>query len=339
MFNLASEALQAKLTIGMWTGRSRCRELSEEAAARYQSMVDEVIQQAVKDGKPQEEIEALEKVKVNPKRIESHVLTLRSEIRKQIQRISDKSRQYFNENTYMWDLGSWRLLPTKKFTEVSAHLQDQKTKFTEAVENTIISQYDEILAAAKAELGPIFEKIGFPDKKNLKTRYRFALETRPVSDPEDLRIKHIDTASVAALKKNIAERYGENLREAVRAQVDTMAKDIRYVADRMKSDTGFKDGMLSNKMKHVQSIRDLNAAMLNDAAVEAMANDAITMLGEWDPAIIKSDREARKEAASQFDRLATAIESASVGDNGVVDPTGDSGDDDPEEAGEMNDLL
>jgi hypothetical protein len=321
-FDLAKEALLARLSTGQWTGRTRCKTLNEEAAERHSIQAD-----------PDN---AMEEHKVNPKRIESYIIQLDKSVRTAIQRVVDHARQYFNDRSQIWDLGSWRLLPSSEYNDMRAKMSTFRDQFIKIVDETVLKDYDKIKDLAAKELGDLIDIVGFPEKEDLKNRYRFRFETTPIANPDDLRVRHLDASTTAVLQEEVKKQYGERMQKSVQALVDGIKKEVHYLADRFGSDRKFKSEMLDHKVTQIGAIRDLNRSMLSDPVIEALASSAIDTLGEYDADVLRNDKAAREEFAGHMATLEENIEKVKAGiggDVGVVEEP------EPEEQSEMGGIL
>lgn len=227
------------------------------------------------------------------------VQVLRKEDRAEIISIVGQARTAFHARTLGWD-EPYRLCPLTAYPALKSKLEEYSNNFTDAVEK-LASRYDELRATYEAKLGALsasdlsVEK-RFPSEAALRSGFSFSVSALPLTNPNDFRLKHVDQATVSALRAGIEAAMTDRLGAANMEIVSRLRDLVQTVASRTKNPDGrIYDSLVTNIQEAVSVLPTLNVT--GDAEIARLISRVRTELAGIDVKGLRTSRTYRAATA------------------------------------------
>lgn len=231
--SLASTAMLSSLSISQWSGYKYDPDASEELATMHGAESDAA--------------------RVNKR------LVPRSELKEITQAISH-ARHDHEFLTLPWTDDGWRVLPAGTYFEHSKKMQDHKAAILTAVGN-LIARFETVVRN-QSRLGTLLKVSDYPGMRQegealrflfpqeLRDKYAFATDVKPLPDADDFRV-NIGDEERERLKRQIAESVQASLRAGTRDLWQRLYDVVSHMSTRMTEYNGAEEG---NKPKLYKSM-------------------------------------------------------------------------------------
>jgi hypothetical protein len=210
-------------------------------------------------------------------------------------------RDIHKRYTLAWDNSGWRILSSAAYLEWDQKLRAAIAKANKAADE-FVDKYEELVKAKEKE-DKSFKREHYPTKEQLRAKYGFEVEYKPVPVSGDVRI-HLSDEALAAVKASIDTEGQARIKTAIldiatriREVVGNMVERLRaYKPPKAgaKAENAFKDSLIEN-------VRDLAGLLPNinitaDPRIDTMAAELLQLLPE-NVDNLRDDEKLRKETA------------------------------------------
>lgn len=206
---------------------------------------------------------------------------------KPLRAVESAARSYIESVTYPWARGEY-LLPTVRFMEFAERIEKYEIEYSLCA-TAFLNNWANVMYQAKVQQGDMFDDNAYPDVSELKRRFKFIVNYKPVTDISDFRVSIQDserdklTQVVESNTKQAMEDMMraplERLREVVAKLNETMIKPEREVLNSRKQIIEvkppiFRDSVVDNIMHEItllQDFADILPAEITNVATMATA--------------------------------------------------------------------
>jgi hypothetical protein len=277
-FDLSRDAILVKLTVRQYTGRKKDEILSIESAAANNA---------------------------DSKVIDSYLATMGKDDRMPIQKLGTAARQHLNFHSAMWDEGR-RVVANTGYEKLRTELEAMGMAFNAAVEE-LVGRHDELERKARTSLGPIlFDRCGFPTMQTLRDAYGFEIITEPITNPGDIRLRHVSADVVRGIEENTRRVHSGKVGDSLKQLVVRLHEVVDRVATTCATeDAVFRDTMLTNVRALCDVVPSLN--LTQDPFISRMTDDIASLIGTVEPKVLRENPAVRKEVADKAKSLAERL--------------------------------
>lgn len=206
---------------------------------------------------------------------------------KPLRAVESAARSYIESVTYPWARGEY-LLPTSRFIEFAERIEKYELEYDLSA-TAFLNNWANVMYHAQQQQGDMFDNSAYPDVSELKRRFKFVVNYKPVTDMSDFRVALQDeelnklSRTVEANTKQAMEEMMraplERLREVVGRLNETMLKPEREVLNSRKKTLEvkppiFRDSVVDNIIHEIsllQDFADILPAEVNNVATMATA--------------------------------------------------------------------
>lgn len=208
-YNIDTCAMLVELSVSQWTARKLDRSVSDELVATKQA----------KDK--------------GAARVNKHLLAGRSEL-EVISKFVTQTRDLVYNNTLPWSDSGIRLLPSAKFMEFNAKIQEAEDKFYGLV-NEFVQVYPSLITAQAMALGDMFKREDYPHPDDIEHRFRFNVNYMPVPSSGDFRVD-IGNDAQEELRKKLSSLADERVEHAMKDIKQRLLDHLKRMSDRLSVD-------------------------------------------------------------------------------------------------------
>ena len=279
--SLSSKAMLCSLSISMWSARKHDQEASEEIASRHGAGSD-----AGRYNK----------------------LLLPKQALAEIQKIASEARHEHYCWTLPWANDGYRILSSAAYWDHTTKMTELRNRFDPAVDR-FIDRFEELIRDARKRLGTLFRDDDYPSVAELRSKFSFATEVRPLPDEADFRV---------GLGREEKERIQRQIKATVEASMKVASLDlwqrlydaVSHMAERLQgykvTENGvehpFRDTVVTNLTKLVDVLPKLN--ITQDPELDHMTEQVRELL-LVDPGDLRESDSIRTETAKAASEIAT----------------------------------
>lgn len=210
-------------------------------------------------------------------------------------------RSHFYAHTLPWGDNGDRLLPRLSYMEFVQNHAQLCADFDSAVDAFINQKYLAARDQAEFRMGQMFRPDDYPEAEQLRRRFSVNLDVHGVPTGRDFRVD-MDQLTVDALRQQIEAKNDERVGAAMRDVWERLATVINHFADRMGSDSVFRDSTVHNLEELVDMLPALNVT--GDPQLEQIRQDISDTLVGYTPKDLRKDTAVRTAAAQESRRIA-----------------------------------
>jgi hypothetical protein len=217
--------------------------------------------------------------------------------------------------TLPWEDDGTRILTTKgymKYTELMKEhrlrVQDEREKF--------IKTRDEFVAEGRVRLGDLFDEKDYPSTEELKTKFDFDVEIKPVPESSDFRAQ-VSNEQMSTIVKDIQRRADDRVKDAINDVFERVLVHVQHMRDKLhdyvpaqkgkngrthtKGEGRIHDTLVYNIHELAEIMPILN--ITNDQRLNDLAQQLSQDLGRHSPERLRSDDKLRHDTMSKADKL------------------------------------
>jgi len=205
---------------------------------------------------------------VDSARVNKHLV--HKDTLKEIVTAAGAMRTHLYDKTLPWGDNGDRLLPRLAFTdfvEAHSHLMRQ---FEGAVETFITVKYPAARDQATARMGEMFKASDYPYPEEIRNRFSVNLDIHGVPTSQDFRVT-MNEADMAMIRSQLDTKNQERLTCAVRDVWARLATVVGHFADKMGTDSVFRDSTVRNLEELVDALPAMN--ITGDPDLERIGQD------------------------------------------------------------------
>jgi len=281
-YNIDTCAMLVELSVSQWTARKLDRTVSDELVANKHAQDK------------------------GAARVNKHLLAGRSEL-EVITKFVTETRATVYDNTLPWSDSGIRLLPSAKFMEFNAKLQEAEDKFYGLV-TEFVSVYPSLITAQAMALGNMFKREDYPHPSDIEHRFRFSVNYMPVPSSGDFRVD-IGNDAQEELRKKLSALADERVEHAMKDIKTRLLDHLKRMSDRLTIDyvsgeavpRKFHDSLLDGAHDLCEMVQSLN--VINDTQLNEARKALLKAIGNVDVKDLRKDVGARTEVKTQVDDI------------------------------------
>jgi hypothetical protein len=281
-YNIDTCAMLVELSVSQWTARKLDRTVSDELVANKHAQDK------------------------GAARVNKHLLAGRTEL-EVITKFVTETRATVYDNTLPWSDSGIRLLPSAKFMEFNAKLQQAEDKFYGLV-TEFVSVYPSLITAQAMALGNMFKREDYPHPSDIEHRFRFSVNYMPVPSSGDFRVD-IGNDAQEELRKKLSALADERVEHAMKDIKTRLLDHLKRMSDRLTIDyvsgeavpRKFHDSLLDGAHDLCEMVQSLN--VINDHQLSDARKALLKAIGNVDVKDLRKDVGARTEVKTQVDDI------------------------------------
>jgi hypothetical protein len=281
-YNIDTCAMLVELSVSQWTARKLDRTVSDELVANKHAQDK------------------------GAARVNKHLLAGRTEL-EVITKFVTETRATVYDNTLPWSDSGIRLLPSAKFMEFNAKLQQAEDKFYGLV-TEFVQVYPSLITAQAMALGNMFKREDYPHPSDIEHRFRFSVNYMPVPSSGDFRVD-IGNDAQEELRKKLSALADERVEHAMKDIKTRLLDHLKRMSDRLTIDyvsgeavpRKFHDSLLDGAHDLCEMVQSLN--VINDHQLSDARKALLKAIGNVDVKDLRKDIGARTEVKTQVDDI------------------------------------
>jgi hypothetical protein len=281
-YNIDTCAMLVELSVSQWTARKLDRTVSDELVANKHAQDK------------------------GAARVNKHLLAGRTEL-EVITKFVTETRATVYDNTLPWSDSGIRLLPSAKFMEFNAKLQQAEDKFYGLV-TEFVTVYPSLITAQAMALGNMFKREDYPHPSDIEHRFRFNVNYMPVPSSGDFRVD-IGNDAQEELRKKLSALADERVEHAMKDIKTRLLDHLKRMSDRLTIDyvsgeavpRKFHDSLLEGAHDLCEMAQSLN--VINDHQLADARKALLKAIGNVDVKDLRKDIGARTEVKTQVDDI------------------------------------
>lgn len=282
---LSERTMLAQLHISSWSGMTLDREVTDKTNADFNA--------------------AKEAGRYNKRLVASSFFS-------EVSKAHSQARSIHRLHTLPWEDDGTRVLASAGYINYTAKMKDAKHNVQTAVKAFLLSR-DEYIKEGKMRLGNMFNVDDYPSTDELKYKFDFDVEIKPMPESNDFRAKLSDETTKVILK-DIERRCNERVERAVKDVFSRVIESVGILKSRLKEYTDVKDGkrnvIRDTVIYNVNDLADILPSLniTGDPRIDELAVQLKADLVEFSPEILRVDPKARQDTISKADKLLKKVQ-------------------------------
>lgn len=281
-YNIDTCALLVELNVSQWTARKLDR-----------STTDELVTNKNAQSK-------------GAARVNKNLFAGRSELEVVGQHVTE-TRSFVYDNTLPWSDSGIRLLPSVKFMEFNAKMQEYEDKFYGLVKE-FVTVYPSLITAQAMALGDMFNRTDYPASNDIEHRFKFNTNYMPVPASGDFRVDVGNDAQVE-LKNKLSKLADERIESAINGFKQRLVEHLKRMSDRLEVDViagevkprKFHDSLLDTAHELCDLATSLN--IINDPQIEDARKTLKQIINGVDVKDLRKDMPTRQDIKKEVDGI------------------------------------
>lgn len=271
--SITAKAMVLNLQIGIWQGYRLDKEASRKVTEQANAEIDAA-------------------------RVNKHLVP--KEALKPVVAASSAVRAHFYAKTLPWKDNGDRLLTRALFLDFVQEHERLKQEFNDAVHNFLTTAYPAARDQAEFRMGELFKPDDYPSPAQLQHRFYINLDIDPVAEAGDFRVS-LDAEHAASVREQMERAMQERIGRAMQDIWARLTDVVGHFAQKMGSDSVFRDSTVRNIEELVDLIPGLN--VLDDPTLKSMEQEIRAKLTGLDPKNLRNDAEVRTQAAKDAEDI------------------------------------
>jgi hypothetical protein len=281
-YNIDTCALLVELNVSQWTARKLDRSTTDELVSNKHAQAK------------------------GAARVNKNLFAGRSELEVVGQHVTE-TRSFVYDNTLPWSDSGIRLLPSAKFMEFNAKLQQAEDKFYGLV-TEFVTVYPSLITAQAMALGDMFNRNDYPNPNDIEHRFNFNVNYMPVPASGDFRVD-IGNEAQEELRKKLSSLADERVEYAMKDIKGRLLEHLKRMSDRLSIDyvsgeakpRKFHDSLLDGAHDLCDLASSLN--IINDPQLDDARKALKKAIGGIDVKDLRKDVGARTDVKTQVDDI------------------------------------
>jgi hypothetical protein len=281
-YNIDTCALLVELNVSQWTARKLDRSTTDELVSNKHAQAK------------------------GAARVNKNLFAGRSELEVVGQHVTE-TRSFVYDNTLPWSDSGIRLLPSAKFMEFNAKLQQAEDKFHGLV-TEFVTVYPSLITAQAMALGDMFNRNDYPNPNDIEHRFNFNVNYMPVPASGDFRVD-IGNDAQEELRKKLSSLADERVEYAMKDIKGRLLEHLKRMSDRLSIDyvsgeakpRKFHDSLLDGAHDLCDLASSLN--IINDPQLDDARKALKKAIGGIDVKDLRKDVGARNDVKTQVDDI------------------------------------
>ncbi|HLP66746.1 MAG TPA: hypothetical protein VK181_04430 [Rhizobium sp.] len=222
-----------------------------------------------------------------------------------IQKFVGSTRDDFLKRTLPWMDNGGRIMAADGYLAHARWLDGQKHKFDAAV-NDFITEYPDLLTAARSRLKTMFKTEDYPSPEELRAKYAMKVTVMPVPAANDFRVNMSQAQADmirADIERNVMEATAAAMRDVYRRIAEATGRMVeRLTAYKPSTRTGdrsegvFRDSLVENVRELIEVLPSLN--VVGDPALAELAEE-MRALVRYPADTLRNSPNARRDVADK----------------------------------------
>ena len=281
-YNIDTCALLVELNVSQWTARKLDRSTTDELVSNKHAQAK------------------------GAARVNKNLFAGRTELEVVGQHVTE-TRSFVYDNTLPWSDSGIRLLPSAKFMEFNAKLQQAEDKFYGLV-TEFVTVYPSLITAQAMALGDMFNRNDYPQPTDIEHRFNFNVNYMPVPASGDFRVD-IGNDAQEELRKKLSSLADERVEYAMKDIKGRLLEHLKRMSDRLSIDyvsgeakpRKFHDSLLDGAHDLCDLASSLN--IINDPQLDDARKALKKAIGGIDVKDLRKDVGARNDVKTQVDDI------------------------------------
>ena len=281
-YNIDTCALLVELNVSQWTARKLDRSTTDELVSNKHAQAK------------------------GAARVNKNLFAGRTELEVVGQHVTE-TRSFVYDNTLPWSDSGIRLLPSAKFMEFNAKLQQAEDKFYGLV-TEFVTVYPSLITAQAMALGDMFNRNDYPQPTDIEHRFNFNVNYMPVPASGDFRVD-IGNDAQEELRKKLSSLADERVEYAMKDIKGRLLDHLKRMSDRLSIDyvsgeakpRKFHDSLLDGAHDLCDLASSLN--IINDPQLDDARKALKKAIGGIDVKDLRKDVGARNDVKTQVDDI------------------------------------
>jgi hypothetical protein len=222
---------------------------------------------------------------------------------------SSKARATHKLLTLPWEDDGTRVLANVGYINYTTQMRECRLKYEASVKE-FLSDIQPAINEAKVRLGDMFNGDDYPSSDDLKGKFGFDVEIKPMPEGKDFRTKLSDEA-VKAIVKDIERRSDQRLEAAMKDVFSRVHEAVSKMSERLRDYQPGKDGKKASGIirdtlvYNINELADLMPALniTADPRIDELAAQLKAELVEHSPEILRADAKVRQVTISKADKI------------------------------------
>jgi len=244
-FNIDTCSMLVEFNASVWTARKLDRKVSDEVVASKSAGSKAAA------------------------RVNKNLLAGRGEL-EVIQNHVTAVRNYVYDNTLPWSDSGLRLLPTIRFMEFNARMQDEENKYWDLCK-AFVTVYPSLITAQAMALGDMFKRDEYPAPDTIAHKFGFSVNYMPVPTAVDFRVD-VGNDAQRELQEKLSALADERVAKAMADVRARIKGHLERMVDRLGVDVvageakprRFHDSMIETGFELCDLVKGLNIVGDND---------------------------------------------------------------------------
>jgi hypothetical protein len=224
-----------------------------------------------------------------------------------LKKLAQGAGEVHRKRTSEWN-GSQRILNAAEIEAYVEEMQPYEDQWQPAVDY-LLDHYEDMLEAAAAEQGAMFDRSEYPSQRKLAERYSFGYDITNTPTSGDVRVD---------VSNHVLDRIRRSMDTAAEARVKAVQNDlcqrinevVARMAERLRTYTGtrdgaFRDSLVSNVDDMAGLVRSLN--ITGDPRFDTLADDMRRTLCQATPQELREDDKAREVVADAAEDILARV--------------------------------
>lgn len=211
-----------------------------------------------------------------------------------VRKLHGEIRDYHYTHTLPWGENNERLLSSAFFIEY----QDQMARFRMAdaqLVDDFVRDYPANVETARQQLNGAFNASDYPSASNIRGKFAFRLEFKPVPEAGDFRIS-LAREAMEELRRSVETRVAEAEQAAKRDLAVRLATPLAKMVERLNEpEAEFRDSLVGNLREICNLVPVLN--ITGDPLLDAVRQDIQNGLYHTDPDLLRENATVRAATA------------------------------------------
>jgi hypothetical protein len=281
-YNIDTCALLVELNVSQWTARKLDRSTTDELVSNKHAQAK------------------------GAARVNKNLFAGRSELEVVGQHVTE-TRSFVYDNTLPWSDSGIRLLPSAKFMEFNAKLQQAEDRFHGLV-TEFVTVYPSLITAQAMALGDMFNRNDYPNPNDIEHRFNFNVNYMPVPASGDFRVD-IGNDAQEELRKKLSSLADERVEYAMKDIKSRLLEHLKRMSDRLSIDyvsgeakpRKFHDSLLDGAHDLCELADSLN--IVGDVQLSDARRALKKAIGGIDVKDLRKDVGARTDVKTQVDDI------------------------------------
>lgn len=223
---------------------------------------------------------------------------------KPLSNLAGRIRELHYQRTMPWGDNGDRLLPSTMFMEYTAELRALQTEF-ETLAAEFTQKYPNLVQAARARLGTLYEPRDYPDTNDIQRRFSVSISFLPVPEAADFRVD-IGAEEAETIRRDITTQIKKQQENTLVDLWQRLHEVVSKACERLSQpDAKLYDSLLENIRVTTRVVGKLN--FTNDLVLKSVLENIEYRLCSLNIEALRISEPRRQSAAVVADEILKTI--------------------------------